>query len=139
MITEAPQKTRVETHLTPHGPVPPRTPLEEELARIWKDLLGVSEFGIHDNFFDLGGHSLLAVQLLSIIRETWNVDLSPEIVYDEALTVASLARAIELQQIDQLGPEEYSAMLADIEQMSDEEARAMLAAEGEPEPSGDPI
>jgi acyl carrier protein len=127
------------TEIVPHpGPAAPRTPLEEELTRIWKDLLGVPEVGIHDNFFDLGGHSLLAVQLLSIVHETYNVDLSPEIVYDAALTVASLAHAIELQQIDQLGPEEYAAMLEDIEQMSDEEARALLAAEGKNgEPAGD--
>ena len=116
--------------MLPDAASQPRTPLEEELVRIWQDLLGVAHVGINDNFFDLGGHSLLAVQLLSIIHETWNVDLSPEIVYDAALTVASLARAIELQQIDQLGPEEYEAMLADIEQMSDEEARALLLAEG---------
>ena len=122
----------------PHtGPAAPRTPLEEELTRIWKDLLGVPEVGLHDNFFDLGGHSLLAVQLLSIIHEAYNVDLSPEIVYDAALTVASLARAIELQQIDQLGPEEYAALLEDIERMSDEEARALLAAEGDEEAGGD--
>ncbi|HZU24832.1 MAG TPA: phosphopantetheine-binding protein [Bryobacteraceae bacterium] len=114
-----------------------RTPLEEELTRIWKDLLGVRDVGLNDNFFDLGGHSLLAVQLLSIIHETYNVDLSPEIVYDAALTVSSLARAIELQQIDQLGPEEYAAMLEDIEQMSDEEARALLAAEEEGDGGGE--
>lgn len=114
----------------------PRTPLEDELVGIWKDLLGVQEVGIHDNFFDLGGHSLAAVQLLSIIRETWNVELSPEMVYDTALTVASLARAIELQQIEQLTPEEYAAMLAEIEQMSEEEARALLAAETEDEQPG---
>lgn len=115
----------------------PRTPLEDELVRIWKDLLGISEFGIHDNFFDLGGHSLAAVQLLSIVRETWGVDLSPEIVYDAALTVDSLARAIELQQIEQLPSEEYAAMLAEIEQMSDEEARTLLAAESEDEQPGE--
>lgn len=123
--------------MPPNGPAAPRTPLEEELTRIWKDLLGVPEISIHDNFFDLGGHSLLAVQLLSIVHDTWGVDLSPEIVYDAALTVASLARAIEEQQIDQLGPEEYAAMLQDIEQMSDEEARALLAAEQDSDAPGD--
>ena len=134
MITDS-RSCAIKEPLSPNGSADPRTPLEEELARIWQDLLGVPRVGIHDNFFDLGGHSLLAVQLLAIIHETWNVDLSPEIVYDAALTVASLARAIELQQIDRLGPEEYAAMLADIEQMSDEEARALLAAETEEQES----
>ena len=119
-----------------NAPDDARTQLEDELVRIWKDLLGISEVGIHDNFFDLGGHSLAAVQLLSIVRETWSVDLSPEIVYDTSLTVASLARAIEMQQIEHLPPEEYAAMLAEIEEMSDEEASALLAAETEDEHSG---
>ena len=45
--------------------VPPRTPIEEMLASIWAEVLGLDRVGVHDNFFDLGGHSLQAVQLVS--------------------------------------------------------------------------
>jgi amino acid adenylation domain-containing protein len=42
--------------------VAPSTPMEERVATVWRDLLGLDKVGIHDNFFDLGGHSLLLLQ-----------------------------------------------------------------------------
>ncbi|HET8797992.1 MAG TPA: amino acid adenylation domain-containing protein, partial [Thermoanaerobaculia bacterium] len=56
--------------------VPPQGELEETLAAIWKELLGVERIGRDDQFFELGGHSLLAVQLLSRIRVTLGVDVA---------------------------------------------------------------
>ena len=50
------------------GYVAPRTPTEELLADIWKNVLHVQQIGIHDNFFELGGHSLLAVSLVEHMR-----------------------------------------------------------------------
>jgi thioesterase domain-containing protein/acyl carrier protein len=55
---------------------PPTTELENQLARIWKDLLALDHIGIHDNFFELGGHSLLSVQLVSHIEEKIHFQLS---------------------------------------------------------------
>ena len=46
----------------------PRAGVEETLATLWRELLGVERVGRHDNFFELGGHSLLAVQLMERLR-----------------------------------------------------------------------
>ena len=42
--------------------------IERTLTSWWKDLLGVENIGVHDNFFDLGGHSLLGLRLLAKIE-----------------------------------------------------------------------
>ncbi|MEH2411060.1 amino acid adenylation domain-containing protein [Nostoc sp.] len=72
----------------------PRTPVEEVLAGIWARLLGIERVGIHDNFFDLGGHSLLATQVVSQVREAFQVDLRLRSLF-ETPTVAGLAELIE--------------------------------------------
>jgi FkbH-like protein len=106
----------------------PRTPLEGQLAELWAGLLNVPAVGIHDNFFELGGHSLLAVQLLSRVRQIHGVDLSLEVVYSGKFTVAELAKAMELKEIEQAGAD-YRELLAELESLSDEEVRDLLAKE----------
>ncbi len=55
--------------------VAPSTTEEELLAGIWSQVLGIEPIGIQDNFFALGGHSLLATQVISRIRDTFNIEL----------------------------------------------------------------
>jgi amino acid adenylation domain-containing protein len=54
--------------------VPPRTPIEEQLAAVWREVLRVNRVGIHDNFFELGGHSLLATQVTARTRERFDIE-----------------------------------------------------------------
>lgn len=107
---------------------PPRTALERDLAELWSELLRVTPVGVHDNFFELGGHSLLAVQLLSRVRQIYGVELSLEVVYSGEFTVAELAKAIELKEIEQAGGD-YQELLQELDGLSDEEVRALLAEE----------
>lgn len=56
--------------------VAPRTALEEILVGLWAEILGQDLVGIHDNFFDLGGHSLKVIQVVSRIRQTFDLEIS---------------------------------------------------------------
>jgi amino acid adenylation domain-containing protein/thioester reductase-like protein len=72
----------------------PRTPIEEVLAGIWSEVLGLERVGIQDNFLELGGHSLLATQIISRLRDIYQVELSVRQLFDRP-TVAGLAESIE--------------------------------------------
>ncbi|MET3498379.1 amino acid adenylation domain-containing protein, partial [Variovorax boronicumulans] len=71
---------------------PPQGEIEEELAQIWQDLLGLERIGRADNFFALGGHSLLAVQLIERMRRIdWEL---PVRALFTAPTLAALAEQV---------------------------------------------
>ncbi|MBV9464064.1 MAG: amino acid adenylation domain-containing protein, partial [Verrucomicrobiae bacterium] len=93
--------------------VEPRSPTEAALAGIWKEILGLSEIGVHDHFLEIGGNSLQAIQILSRVCRTFQIDLSLAALF-QAPTIAETAEMVEEQILDQL------------EQMSDEDAERLL-------------
>ncbi len=74
--------------------VPPETPTQITLARIWESLLKVERVGIHESFFDLGGHSILAVRLMAQIRSQFGVRLPLPHIF-RTPTISGLASVIE--------------------------------------------
>ncbi|HVO10122.1 MAG TPA: amino acid adenylation domain-containing protein [Vicinamibacteria bacterium] len=74
----------------------PRDALEAALADAWAALLGVEAVGIHDDFFELGGHSLLATQIVSRVRDRYDVEVSLRAFF-EAPTVSGLAATASRQ------------------------------------------
>ncbi|HEY4640151.1 MAG TPA: amino acid adenylation domain-containing protein [Thermoanaerobaculia bacterium] len=74
--------------------VGPRTPTEEIVAGIWREVLGAGPVGIHDNFFDAGGHSLLAMQVVSRISKTFEIDMPTRVLFEEP-TVEGMSAWIE--------------------------------------------
>ncbi|MGX1471580.1 UNVERIFIED_CONTAM: amino acid adenylation domain-containing protein [Streptomyces canus] len=76
--------------------VAPSGDAEEALARLWGQLLGSERVGATDNFFELGGHSLLATQVISRIREIFELDIPLAALFDQP-TVRGLAEVVEEQ------------------------------------------
>jgi acyl-CoA synthetase (AMP-forming)/AMP-acid ligase II/thioesterase domain-containing protein len=77
--------------------ISPRTPLEETLADLWREILGLNQIGIFDNFFALGGDSLQAVALLAKIEQTLDQKLPPDTIFRN-LTIAELAEVLTSPQ-----------------------------------------
>ncbi len=107
--------------------IPPRTPIERKLAAIWKELLSLDDIGVHDNFFDLGGHSLLATQLISRVREDFQIEVPLAVVFDTPPTVESMATLLEQYQIEQADADLLAELLQELDGLSDEEIDALLA------------
>ncbi|MEE8522296.1 MAG: amino acid adenylation domain-containing protein, partial [Thermoanaerobaculia bacterium] len=74
--------------------VAPRNPIEELVAEIWIEVLGLDRVGVMDSFFDLGGHSLLATQVTSRLRSSFDVELPLRHLF-EAPTIAQLALRVD--------------------------------------------
>jgi amino acid adenylation domain-containing protein len=95
------------------GHVPPRTPVEEMLAELWSDLLGVERIGVRDSFFDLGGHSLKAGQLMLRLRDMFGVELPVSTVF-EGPTIEAMAIAVGRKLVEEADPEELAKILEEM-------------------------
>jgi amino acid adenylation domain-containing protein len=77
----------------------PRTPVEEVLAGLWAEALGLERVGVRDDFFELGGHSLIATRLISRVRQVSGAELPLRSLFDHP-TVEGLARQVEVAMRD---------------------------------------
>jgi amino acid adenylation domain-containing protein len=77
------------------GFIAPRTPVEQVLSGIWAGVLGLERVSIEDNFFELGGHSLLLTQVISRIREAFQIEFPLRNLF-ECPTIAALSERIDV-------------------------------------------
>ncbi|HEY0601305.1 MAG TPA: amino acid adenylation domain-containing protein [Herpetosiphonaceae bacterium] len=100
--------------------VAPRDELDEVLAQIWSELLGLHRVGVRDNFFELGGHSLLATQLATRILHTFQVELPLRRLF-ESPTIAGLHDVIEdllIEKLASLSEDEVEQLAASVHDQS---------------------
>jgi amino acid adenylation domain-containing protein len=110
--------------------VAPSSPLEERIATIWAEVLGVERVGISDDFFALGGHSLLATQVVAQVRSEFAIDLPLHSLFIHP-TVAELSAEIVGLMGDSDGAE-TAELMAELEGLSDDEVQRLLADETTP-------
>jgi acyl carrier protein len=91
-------------------------PVEEMLAELWANILGLERVAARDSFFDLGGDQSKAVQLITRIRETFKVDLSIRNLF-EAPSVAAMAELLVAREARPGQTEKIAQMLKRIRGM----------------------
>jgi acyl transferase domain-containing protein len=117
-------RPRVAGHTSPLHPrqeqigayVAPEGILEQSIAEVWQEVIGIDRIGVHDNFFELGGHSLLALQVMNRLKESLQVSLRMQVLFENP-TIRELSSAI------------MGVMSSELDQLSEEEARRLLESE----------
>ncbi|HJQ69040.1 MAG TPA: amino acid adenylation domain-containing protein [Blastocatellia bacterium] len=107
------------------GFVAPGTLIEEALAAIWSELLGLEKIGINNDFFDLGGHSLLASQVVSRVRDIFQIEL-PLRRFFLSPTISGLAAAVVEYSDDSCRVDKIADLYLSIVRASDDELEAAL-------------
>ncbi|MCS6287706.1 MAG: amino acid adenylation domain-containing protein [Nitrospira sp.] len=106
--------------------VPPATEVEQQLAAIWAQALGLARVGRHDNFFALGGDSITSLQVLAkAYRE--GITLTPKQLFEHP-TIASAAAVAVIGAVEAMTPlpdEKQAERIVDVE-LSDEEMENLL-------------
>jgi len=104
----------------------PQNQLEENLVRIWEEVLGVRPIGIDDNFFDLGGHSLAATRVVSRVIQQFQIDIPLQSLF-QSPTVADMAAVITAHQGKKLGESQLKTILDELASLSDADAQQLVS------------
>ena len=110
--------------------VPPSTDIERVIAGILETRLGIEQVGLYDSFFDLGGQSLLATQVVSALRDTFQIEISLRSFFEKP-TVAGMSKTIEaIGESEGIDLAKAAQVILQLDQLSDDEVKVMLAARG---------
>ncbi|GAU68943.1 putative non-ribosomal peptide synthetase [Streptomyces sp. NBRC 110611] len=100
--------------------VAPRTAVEEVVAGIWAEVLGLDQVGAFDNFFDLGGHSLLSTRIAARLKDAFQITVPLHRVFGRP-TVAGLAEALVAESGNRAVVEKTAELLVKLSALSDEQ------------------
>ncbi len=101
--------------------ISPRNDTEAALTQIWEEVLKIDSVGIYDNFFEIGGHSLLATQIVSRIRDSLELELPLNVIF-ETPTVADIAFYLIEQEALSADEDVLEALLDELEGSDDIDA-----------------
>ena len=111
---------------TSEGYVAPQTEIQQMLASIWSEVLEVEQVGIFDKFFELGGHSLMATQVMSRVRQAFQVEIPLRTIF-ETPTIDKLSEAIEIElRKEQENVDKIARALEQMEHLSAAEVDELL-------------
>ncbi len=85
----------------PNPYIAPRNEIEQAIAELWQETLGLQQVGIHDNFFELGGNSLSGITLIGRLKERFRVHI-PTVSLYEGPTVSALAKLIDQDETEEM-------------------------------------
>ncbi|MFL6292866.1 MAG: non-ribosomal peptide synthetase, partial [Thermoanaerobaculia bacterium] len=105
--------------------VAPQTALEEEVAQVWGEVLGVERVGSNDSFWELGGHSLLATRALSRLEASFGVALPLQSLF-AAPTLAGFSSVLAESVLAGQGEAEMDEAMAELGDLTEEEVRALI-------------
>jgi acyl carrier protein len=88
--------------------------MERHIAAIWQSLLGFDSISIYDDFFEVGGHSLLLTQLVSRLRNEFQVNIQLVEVFG-GRTIASMAILVTQAQAELVDADILAALLDELE------------------------
>ncbi len=109
------------------GYTAPRNEVEELLATIFAEILGVAKIGVQDSFFELGGHSLMATRVISRLNKTFKTQVAMRSLFEHP-TVAGVAEALRSEEKQSGRTEAVARLHKELAGMNPEEVRAALAA-----------
>ena len=104
----------------------PRNDVEQELVRVWAEVLALDMVGIEDNFFDLGGDSLSASRIIARVLARFQLDIPMSQLFNSP-TIADMAIVITAHQGKTLSEQALAALLNELESLSEVEAARILA------------
>ncbi|HEX2078225.1 MAG TPA: SDR family NAD(P)-dependent oxidoreductase [Longimicrobium sp.] len=125
--SESPESAEAGTHGRPAlrtSYVEPEGELQEAVAGVWREMLGVGRIGADDDFFELGGHSLLGTRVIARLRSMFGVDVPVDAIF-RARTVATLAQVVEdrlIAAVEALSEEEVAGLTSDVAGLTSEAA-----------------
>jgi amino acid adenylation domain-containing protein len=88
----------------------PENALEQALASVWCEVLGIDQVGVDDDFFDLGGHSLLAVKMLARVHDSLGISLALRQLFDGP-SIRELARALTAELLAEASGEDLAQIM----------------------------